>query len=195
MVRKVGKIIQAREEDSGMKGKAASILFVFSLITGTIGIPIGAILSAAMQGVLKNSSIPVMYGFFLGPIFIAMIIGFFIIKKELDAKDHTKCSGCKGKMEPMTEMDLLFKIPAREEQKYDDALRYLAKNMERIEKMREIEKYQRGCYVCAYQCSHCSKRMVRIKDFLPLRGTCLDRGTYYFDYAEFINVRGKEDLF
>lgn len=178
-----------------MKGTAASILFVFSLITGVVGIPIGAILSAVMQGVLKNSSVSVMYGFFLGPVFIAMAIGFFIMKKEFDVKDHTKCSECKEKMDPMTEKDLLFKIPAREEQKYDDALHYLAENMERIGKMHDMEKYQRGCYVCVYQCRHCSKRLVRIKDFLPLRGTCLDKGTYYFDYAEFTNVRGKEDLF
>lgn len=191
---KVGKIIQAREEDDGGKGTAASVLFVYSLISGLIGIPIGAVLSAVMQGILKNSSIPVMYGFFLGPVFIAMMVGFFVIKKEIEQNDHMKCGECKERMDPMTEMDLLFKIPAKEEQKYDDALGYLAGNMERIGKIRDLEKFQRGCYVCVYQCRHCSKRLVRVKDFLPLRGTCLDRGTYYFDYGEFIKVRGREDL-
>lgn len=190
----MGKIIQAREEDRGMKGAAASILFVVSLTTGLCGIPVGAILSGVMQEVLKDSSLPVTYGFFLGPIFLGMLFGFLFMRKEIDAQDHTKCEACGGKMHPMTEEDLLFEIPAKEEQKYEDALHYLAKNMNRIAKIGDLEKYQRGCYVCVYQCEHCSGRLIRIKDFLPLRGACLDRGTYYFDYAEFLNARGKENL-
>lgn len=78
---KMGKIIQAREEDRGMKGVTTSVLFVISLITGFIGVPIGAILSAVMQTILEDSSAPVMYGFFLGPVMIGMLTGFFYMKK------------------------------------------------------------------------------------------------------------------
>ncbi|MDE7404488.1 MAG: hypothetical protein K2M81_05210, partial [Lachnospiraceae bacterium] len=83
---KEGRIILAREEDRGMKGQCYLVLFSFSLVTGLVGIPIGAILSGVMQGVLNDSSALVMYGFFLAPIFLAMLIGFLWGRKSIDMK-------------------------------------------------------------------------------------------------------------
>lgn len=189
----MGKIILAREEDRGTNSRTVSAMFVFSLMIGFIGIPVGAILSMVMQDILHNSSGPVMYGFFLGPIFAGLLIGFFISKRIIGKKDHTRCDKCKGRMHPMSQEDLLFKIPAVGE-KYDDALNYLAHNMSRISEMSSIEGRQRGCYVCVYRCAQCAKKIVRIKDFMPVHGSCNDMATYYFDYTEFINARGKDDL-
>lgn len=188
------KMILAREEDRGMKGECYLVIFVLSLVTGLVGIPIGAILSGVMQGVLKDSSPLVQYGFFLGPIAIAMLIGFIYGRKSIDMKNHTVCGKCKGKMRPMTEMDGIFQIPATGEETYKDPLSYLAGNMARVPSVSAISGGQRGCYVCGYKCEKCGERIIRIKDFLPRRGCCEDKGTYYFQYGEFALARGKEDF-
>lgn len=191
---KEGRIILAREEDRGMKGQCYLVLFSLSLVTGIVGIPIGAILSGVMQGVLNDSSALVMYGFFLAPVFLAMLIGFLWGRKSLDMKDHTVCTKCKKKMRPMTEEDAIFQIPAVGDETYGDALRYLAQNMERVPLVSAIPGRQRGCYVCGYKCEKCGNRIVRIKDFLPKRGNCEDKETYYFDFTEFSLARGREDF-
>ncbi|MDE5907280.1 MAG: hypothetical protein K2H52_00810 [Lachnospiraceae bacterium] len=188
------RMILAREEDRGMKKECYLVIFVLSLVTGFVGIPIGAILSAVMQRVLKDSSPLVQYGFFIGAIVVAMLIGFIYGRKSVDMKDHTVCTKCKGKMLPMTEMDGIFQIPAKGEEAYKDPLPYLAENMMRVPSVSAISGGQRGCYVCGYKCGNCGDRMVRIKDFLPRRGSCQDKGTYYFSYTEFLLARGKEDF-
>lgn len=190
----MAKIIQARQEDGGMKGENILIMFILSLVTGFVGVPVGAILSGIMQRVLHNDSALVMYGFFLGPIFLGILLGCLYVGKSLDMKNHTRCKKCRGKMHPMTKMDLLFKIPAMGEETYKDAFHYLAENMVKIPSMRAVSKGQRACYVCTYQCERCADRMVRIKDFLPERGSCQDRETYYFDFAEFSLARRQDDL-
>ncbi len=189
----MGKIILAREEDRGWNVQTVSAIFVFSLVIGVIGIPVGAVLSSIMQKRLNDSSVAVMYGFFLGPIFLGMLIGIFIGKIVINTKDHTKCGKCKGKMFPMSQEDLLFKIPVTEE-KYKDAMQYLAKSMSRVSGISSIEGRQRGCYVCVYRCVQCANKIVRIKDFMPVHGRCYDMGTYYFDYKEFVHARGTDDL-
>lgn len=191
----MGKIILAREEDRGTNRKTVSAMFVFSLMIGFIGIPIGAVLSMVMQEFYKGSLeiAVVKYVFFLAPIFLGIIIGFFISKKVVGKKDHTKCEMCKGRMKSLSEEDLLFKIPAVGE-KYDDALNYLAGNMKKISEMSSIEGRQRGCYVCVYKCERCANKIVRIKDFMPVHGCCNDMGTYYFGYTEFINARKDNDF-
>lgn len=188
------KIILAREEDRGMKGQSYLVAFIVSLVMGFFGIPVGAILSGVMQAVLKDSSVPVMYGFFLGPVFLGMLLGFFYVKKSIGAKNHTICEKCKGKMHPMTEMDAVFQIPAAGEETYGDAMHYLAGNMARVPAVNAIPVGQRGCYVCGYRCEKCGNRIVRIKDFLPERGSCIDKETYYFDFAAFSLARGREDF-
>ncbi len=188
------RMILAREEDRGMKGECLLVVFVLSLVTGFVGIPIGAILSGVMQRVLKDSSPLIQYGFFLGAIAVAMLIGLIYGIKSIDMKNHTICSKCKEKMRPMTEMDGIFQIPAAGEESYQNPLPYLAENMVRVPSVSAISGGHRGCYVCGYKCEKCGERMVRIKDFLPRRGCCEDKGTYYFSYTEFSLARGKEDF-
>ena len=187
-------IIEAREDDKGNLASTILILFVMSLVGGFGGIPIGAILSAVMQRVLNDSSPLVMYGFFIGPIILGMILVLIYIRKDISTTNHTFCEKCKKKMTPMTEMDTLFSIPVTGEQSYTNPLSYLAQNMVRISSVREIPENGRGCYVCCYTCHKCSNRMVRIADFAPFRGQCKWKNSYYFDFAEFIQARAKNDL-
>lgn len=190
----MGKIILAREADKGIRTWKVTARLTMSLVCGLIGVPVGAILSAAMQAALKNSSSPVMYGFFLAPIFIGMLIGFFIMKKEINMKNHTRCKACGETMQPMTEMDTVFQIPARENETYANAARYLAANMERVSSVYDIAAGQRGCFVCIYLCRNCGKRIIRILDFLPESGHCAPKNTYYFDYHSFSQLREKNDF-
>ena len=191
---KEGRIILAREEDRGMKGQCYLVLLGLSLVTGLVGIPIGAILSAVMQRVLHDSSALVANGFFAVPIILAMLIGFLWGRKSLDMKDHTVCTTCKKKMRPMTDEDGIFQIPASGDETYKEPLRYLAENMVRVPLVSAIPNKRRGCYVCGYRCENCGNRVVRIKDFLPKRGCCNDKETYYFDFSEFALARGGEDF-
>lgn len=190
----MAKIILARESDKGQKQANILIWLVTAMVGGFGGIPIGAILSAVMQVVLKDSPPEIMYGFFAAPIILGMLIAFLYVKKDSDIKDYTKCSACKNKMKPMIEMDTLFYIPAEGEQKYDNPLQYLAANMVRISAIREIPAGKRGCYVCVYACQNCMKRLVRISDFLPDKGTCHWKETYYYDFNDFIRARQRNDL-
>lgn len=190
----MAKIILARESDKGSKKETLLIWLVTAMVGGFGGIPIGAILSAVMQLILKDSSPEIMYGFFGLPIVLGMLIAFLYVKKDTDIKNYTKCSACKNTMTPMTEMDTLFYIPAEGEQKYENPLLYLAGNMVRISAISEIPPQKRGCYVCVYACKNCMKRLVRISDFFPDRGTCHWKETYYYDFNEFVRTRQKNDL-
>lgn len=188
------KIILAREEDKGELSSPILVRFVMCLVGGFAGIPVGTLLSAVMQVVLKDSSAPVMYGFYAGPIILGMLIAFLYIRKDTVVKNHTICTKCKHKMEPATPEDTIFHIPAEHGDTYENPLEYLAKNMVRVSSIREIPPYKRGCYVCCYVCSNCANRIVRIADFLPQRGTCHWAETYYYDFGEFVQARQKNDL-
>lgn len=192
----MAKIMLPREQDCGQKKSNVFLLMTMSLVGAFGGIPIGALLSGVMQRVLHNSSAPIMYGFFFGPIILAMIIVFFISKKDVDTKNHTVCEDCKKKMVPMTEIDTLFSIPAFGDQHYDNPLSYLAQNMVRISSVHDIPENGRGCYVCCYTCETCSKRIVRVADFYPNHQTCTCewKESYYFNYGQFLSARMKNDL-
>ncbi len=190
----MGKIILAREADKGMRTRQITMLITMSLVCGFGGLPVGAILSGVMQAVLQDSSIPVMYGFLLAPIFAGMIIGFFVMKKDMDLKNHTRCESCGETMQPLTELDTVFQIPARGEETYENAMQYLAASMERVSGVHDIAFGQRGCFACVYRCRNCGKHLLRIMDFLPDIGNCIEKHTYYFDYHSFCRLRGKNDL-
>ncbi len=190
----MSKILIARETDKGNTSSVILAWFVTSLVGGFAGIPIGAILSAVMQGVLKNNSAPVMYGFFAAPIILGILITFIYLRKDSDTKNHTVCEKCKHQMIPMTEMDTLFSIPATGDDKYNQPFDYLAQNMVRISSMNEILPNKRGCYVCGYTCPNCSNKIIRIADFLPFNGTCHWKEFYYYEYTQFVQARQKNDL-
>lgn len=190
----MGQIILSREEDKGKTSTVWMSMIVLCLVGGFGGIPFGAILSGVMQRVLDDSSAPVMYGFFALPIIIGMILVLCLAMKDIDTKNHTRCSGCKHKLQPMTEMDALFYIPAEGDQQYEQPLPYLAQHMVRVSSIREIPPKKRGCYVCCYSCPNCSNRIVRVADFLPKAGTCQWKKSYYFDFQEFVTTRGTNDL-
>lgn len=190
----MAKVIIAREEDKGKTATVIMVMLVTCFVGGFGGIPVGAILSAVMQAVLKDNSAPVMYGFFGAPIVLGMLIALFYVRKDMDTKNHTVCTECRHKMKPLTEMDTIFSIPAEFDQKYENPFQYLAQNMTRVYSVHEIPQNKRGCYVCCYGCTNCTKRIVRIYDFLPQRGTCHWKEVYYYDFSQFIQARGKNDL-
>lgn len=191
----MGKIIISRENDNQKTSTSVLIIIVMCMIGGFAGIPFGSILSAIMQRVLDDSSAPIMYGFFAIPIVLGMIIVLFFVRKDLKLKNHTRCSECRHQLQPMTELDALFYIPAEGDQKYENPLPYLAQNMVRVSSIRDIPPKKRGCYVCCYSCSNCSNRIVRIADFLPKTAGDLQwKESYYFDLQEFTMARGKNDL-
>lgn len=189
----MGKIILAREQDHGKKEGGRFALLVGSLTMGVAaGACVSAIVCPLMQRLLNSSSALVVYGFNLGPVFLLVAVIYFYMKKDYCGQNHAKCKMCRRNMRPLTEGDMLFSLPLNGDGKYDDALHYLAGNMNRISGMNGLGDGQRCCYVCVYQCDKCFKRIIRVKDFLPVWGVCEDRGTYYFDYAEFMDARGKE---
>lgn len=190
----MAKVIIAREQDRGKNSTVLLLLLVSCLIGGFGGIPVGALLSGVMQKVLNNSSVPVMYGFFAAPVILGMLIAFLYVKKDTDTKNYTVCTACGHKMKPATEMDTVFFIPAEFQQKYENPFQYLAQNMERVASIHDIPRNKRGCFVCCYVCTNCAKRIVRISDFLPQQGTCHWKETYYYDFTEFVQARGKNDL-
>ena len=190
----MAKISLARENDKGKTTSVVLVLLTSCLIGGFGGIPFGAILSAIMQGVFKNSSAFVMYGSFGIPIILGMIIVFFYVKKDMDTKDHTRCSNCFTKMQPMTETDSLFYIPAEGDEQYDNPFQYLTKNMVKVANINEIPAKKRGCYVCIYKCDNCNKRIIRIADFKLSFGTCDWKNSYYFDLSEFMQAKEQADF-
>lgn len=190
----MGKIIIAREDDKGKTPLIRMMLLTTLLMGGLAGLPIGAILSGAMQDALNSTSIPVRYGFLLLPVIIGSCMAFWVVKKNVDTKDHTRCSNCGNKMKPTTETDSLYWIPAGREESYENPLYYLAGNMKPILSVRDIPHGKRGCYVCCYACVACSKRIVRVADFAPEPGRCRWKESYYFDYQEFASAAETNDL-
>lgn len=189
----MGKIILAREQDQGKKEGGRFALLVNSLTLGVAaGVCVSAIVCPLMQRLLNSSSALVVYGFNLGPVFLLVVIFYFIMKSDYCGQNHIKCKMCRQIMRPLTEADMLFKLPVKGEEKYNDELHYLAANMKKISGFNELDNDQRCCYVCVYQCDKCFKRIIRTKDFLPDWGVCDEKGTYYFDYTEFLNARGRE---
>lgn len=190
----MGKIIISREEDKGSTLAVLLLMFVTCLIGGVGGIPIGAILSMIMMAVLHNNSPLVVYGFWALPIVFGMILAVWFAFKNVDLKNHTRCTNCRGKMQPTTELDSLFFIPAEGNQSFENPFLYLAQNMTPVSSIRDIPPNKRGCYVCCYRCPKCSNRIIRIADFLPKPATCQWKKSYYFDYQEFVSARGRNDL-
>lgn len=190
----MGKIILAREQDQGKKDGGILALLMNSLTTGVIGgIVVSAILCPLIQRLLNNRSTLFAYCFNVGSVFFLMAVCCFVMRSDFCGSNYIKCKMCRRKMRPLTGSDTLFQLPVKGEEKYDDALHYLAANMKKISGMNELEEEQRCCYVCVYQCDKCFKRMIRIKDFLPDWGVCVDKGTYYFDYTEFMYAGGQID--
>lgn len=190
----MGKIIISRQNDNEINFTNISTIISFSLFGGIGGLPIGAILSGVMQNVLDDNSPTVMYGFLLLPIIIG-IVGFGILSLiGCPLTDHTQCTKCKSKLQPMTQTDDLYYVPLEENQQLSNPLHFLAQNITKISSIRDIPPKKMGGYLCRYYCPKCTNRIVRIACFLPEHGSCNWKNSYYFDYQEFIIARGINDL-
>lgn len=139
----MAKVIIAREEDKGSLSSPILIRFVMCLVGGFAGIPAGALLSALMMFILKETSANVIYCFYGDPIILGMLIAFLYIRKDTIVKNHTLCTKCKHKMEPATPEDTIFHIPAEHGDTYENPIAYLAKNMVRVSSIAEMMEEER----------------------------------------------------
>lgn len=190
----MARIILARENDKGNKSQNILLLFAISIIGAFGGLIVGWILGSIAQRILNSRSPLLDYGVQFASVIIGIIIAILYCKSDLNTKNHTVCEKCHAKMSPMTVADTLFSIPVKSDQTYQEPFFFLTKNMLRISSIREISAGQRGCYTCCYTCNNCSHRIVRIADFTPVQGTCQWNNSYYFDFTQFVQARGKNDL-
>ena len=192
----MGKIIISRKNDKGINVTDLFGCISIGLMAGFFGIPFGAILSGVMQNILDDYSDEVRYKYFFMPIILFIIIAEVVLIRDEMKKNHHfgRCLKCRYKMKPMTERDSLFYISEEKDQIYEPSLHYFARYMVRISSERNIPPNKQGCYLCGYVCPNCSHRMVRVAVFLPASGRCEWKKSYYFDYQEFITVRGSDDI-